>query len=117
MVRDFAADILDPVAGQIVTNVKDRFVYEYDFGGSWEHELVVEKVLVPESGVQYPVCLTGKRACPPEDVGGIWSYDDFLEAIGDPAHPEHEMYTDWIGGTFDPDAFSIEAVNQELRRR
>ena len=103
--------------GQIVTNAKDRFIYEYDFGDSWEHELVVEKVLVPEFGVQYPVCLTGKRACPPEDVGGIWSYDEFLEALGDPTHPEHEMYTEWIGGAFDPEAFNIEAVNQELRRR
>ena len=99
---------------QVVSDVKQRLVYEYDFGDSWEHEILVEKLLTPEPGTRYPVCLTGKRACPPEDVGGIWSYDDFLEALHDPTHPEHEAYTDWIGGTFDPDAVNIEAVNQAL---
>ncbi len=101
---------------QIVAAVKDRFVYEYDFGDSWQHEIVVEKVLEPEPGMKYPLCLTGKRACPPEDVGGIWSYDDFLKAIRDPDHPEHETLTEWVGEPFDPGAFDVEAVNGELRR-
>ncbi len=101
---------------QLVAGVKDRFIYEYDFGDSWAHAILVEKMLTPEPGVKYPVCLTGKRACPPEDVGGIWSYDDFMAAVRDPAHPEHEMYTDWIGGSFDPEAFDLEAVNQQLRQ-
>jgi len=96
--------------------VKYRFVYEYDFGDSWEHELVVEQVLPPEPGATVPICLTGKRACPPEDVGGIWSYADFLEALRDPEHAEHEEYTEWIGGEFDPEAFDNEAVNRELQR-
>ena len=69
--------------GDIVAAVNDRFVYEYDFGDSWEHKIVVEKVLPPEPGARYPVCLTGKRV-PPEDVGGIWGYAEFVEAIRDP---------------------------------
>ncbi len=101
--------------GEIVAAVKDRFVYEYDFGDSWEHAIVVEKVLAPEPGVRYPLCLAGKRACPPEDVGGTWGYAEFLEAIGDPEHPEHEDMLTWIGGEFDPLAFDVEAVNQELK--
>jgi hypothetical protein len=55
---------------QVVRGEKVRFVYEYDFGDSWEHEILVEKLLAPEPGTHYPVCLAGERACPPEDCGG-----------------------------------------------
>lgn len=100
---------------QALPQVKSRLVYEYDFGDSWTHELVVEKILSPEDGVRYPRCLTGKFACPPEDVGGIWGYVEFLEAIHDPQHTDHEMLTEWIGGPFDPEEFDLEAVNEALR--
>lgn len=102
--------------GQIVANPKDRFVYEYDFGDSWEHELLVEQVLSPTPGTHYPLCLTGKRASPPEDVGGIWGYAEFLEAIQDPKHPEHEGMLAWVGGVFDPEECDIQAINQQLQR-
>jgi hypothetical protein len=100
---------------QIVQGEKSRLRYEYDFGDSWEHELMVEKILRPAPGVFYPVCLKGKRACPPEDVGGVWGYADFLEAIQYPDHPNHEDMLEWIGGEFDPDAFDLEEVNETLR--
>jgi hypothetical protein len=100
---------------QIAPSEGSRFVYEYDFGDSWEHILLLEKVLEPESGQQYPVCVKGERACPPEDVGGVWSYEGFLEAIGDPDHPEHEDYMEWIGGEFDAEEFDLDAVNSALR--
>ena len=99
---------------QFIPGEKFRFTYEYDFGDSWEHLLVVEKILPPEPGVHYPRCLAGKRACPPEDVGGIWAYPQFLEAIRDPEHPQHEELLDWVGGEFDPEAFDLEAVNRKL---
>jgi hypothetical protein len=92
-----------------------RFKYEYDFGDSWEHTLLVEKILPPEEGVRYPVCVKGKRACPPEDVGGVWGYENFLEAIRDPDHEEHDMYLEWVGDEFDPEAFDLKGVNQSLR--
>ncbi|MGK5095198.1 plasmid pRiA4b ORF-3 family protein [Deltaproteobacteria bacterium TL4] len=95
---------------------KMKFVYEYDFGDSWGHEMVVEKTLLPEEGVSYPICITGKRACPPEDCGGIWGYASFLEAIQNPGHPEHEEMLEWAGGEFDPEAFDLDAINQELKR-
>jgi len=99
---------------QVVPHEKAKFVYEYDFGDSWEHELLVEKILPAEKGVRYPRCIKGKRACPPEDVGGVWGYDDFLEAIKDPKHPEHEDMLEWIGDEFDPEEFDLAALNEAL---
>ena len=100
---------------EIVAGEGFKFRYEYDFGDGWLHQLVVEKVLPPESGQQYPMCVKGKRACPPEDVGGVWGYGDFLEAIQNPDHPEHEEYLEWVGGEFDPEEFDLDEVNQVLR--
>jgi hypothetical protein len=72
-------------------------------------------VLDAEPGVRYPCCVAGKRACPPEDCGGPWGYADFLEAIQNPKHPAHEEMLEWAGGEFNPEAFEMEAVNEELR--
>jgi hypothetical protein len=91
-----------------------KFSYTYDFGDNWEHVVLVEKVLDPEPGLHYPRCLAGKRACPPEDCGGPWGYADFLAAIQDPRHKQHEEMTDWIGGEFDPEAFDLDDVNEAL---
>jgi hypothetical protein len=99
---------------QVVYGEKQRFTYEYDFGDSWDHTLLVEKISSPEEGIRYPVCLKGKRACPPEDVGGMWGYENFLEAIRDPNHDEHEEYLMWVGGEFDPETFDLEKVNAQL---
>ena len=92
-----------------------KFRYEYDFGDGWLHQVLVEKILPPEPGPDYPVCLKGRRACPPEDVGGIWGYYYFLEAIGDPEHEEHDQYLEWAGDEFDPAAFDLEEANHALR--
>src|SRR5215210_1758614 len=84
---------------------KRKFTYEYDFGDSWRHEILVEKVFAPEAGARYPQCVAGKRACPPEDCGGVWGYERFLEVIKDEDDPEHEEMLEWAGGAFDPEAF------------
>ena len=101
---------------QLISTRPARFQYEYDFGDSWEHSVLLEKIRPPEPGVRYPLCLAGQRACPPEDVGGVWGYQSFLEALADPDNPEHDEYLEWSGGDFDPDAFDLEAVNASLRR-
>jgi hypothetical protein len=98
----------------LVRGEKAKFLYEYDFGDSWDPELLVEKVLPAAAEKRYPVCLTGKRACPPEDCGGVWGYASFLEAIQDPQHPEHEEMVDWVGGEFDPEALDLDEVNSAL---
>jgi hypothetical protein len=91
-----------------------KFHYTYDFGDNWEHVIQVEKVREPDPLVNYPQCVKGSRACPPEDCGGPWGYTDFLAAIQNPDHESHEEMLEWVGGAFDPEAFDIEAVNKEL---
>ncbi len=100
----------------VLQEPKDKIIYEYDFGDSWEHELLLEKVLAPDPAIRYPICVTGKRACPPEDCGGIWGYAELLEALASPNHPEHASMLEWAGDDFDPEAFDLEAVNSMLRQ-
>lgn len=101
---------------QIVTGEKFKFIYEYDFGDSWRHVLLVEKILPVDHQQQYPVCIKGKRACPPEDVGGVWGYATFLEALANPEHPDHKMYVEWVGDEFDAEYFDLDEINRRLAR-
>ena len=82
---------------QLLANAekKTRWIYEYDFGDSWRHEILFEGNPGAVPKVKYPQCVDGKRACPPEDVGGPWGYPDYLEAIANPKHPEHEEQLEW----------------------
>ncbi len=89
------------------------FTYEYDFGDSWEHSIKIEKIIPFEMNMELPQCIDGKRACPPEDVGGPWGYEEYLEAIADPEHEEHDNLPEW-GGEFDPDYFDLEETNKLL---
>jgi hypothetical protein len=97
-----------------LVNEGPPLVYEYDFGDYWRHRLEVEKVLPADPKATAPKCLDGARACPPEDVGGPGGYENFLEAIEDPKHPEHDDLLEWVGGMFEPEAFSVEETNMEL---
>ena len=91
-------------------------MYEYDFGDSWEHGIVLEAIVSPDAQAQSPVCLAGKRACPPEDCGGIPGYYMFLDAIQDPRHPDHDEMLAWLGERFDPEAFDLDTINRELKQ-
>jgi hypothetical protein len=93
---------------------KAKALYEYDFGDSWEHELVLEKVLPTTEGACYPVCLAGARACPPEDCGGVSGYARLLDIIRNPEDEEYEETMMWLGGSFDPEAFDLDEVNARL---
>jgi hypothetical protein len=95
---------------------KEKIVYEYDFGDSWEHDVLLEKILPDNEKLTFPVCLEGKMACPPEDCGGIWGYSDMLEILKQPNHEEYDNIIEWLGEEFDPEHFNIEAVNKILKR-
>lgn len=101
---------------QVVTGEGFKFSYEYDFGDGWQHQLLVEKILPVESDVDYPICLKGKRACPPEDCGGIWGYGDFLDIIQNPKHPKHNHMLKRVGGKFDPESVDLEAIQEDLKQ-
>lgn len=99
---------------QVSPTVETKFCYTYDFGDDWRHEVRVEAFGPPEEGREYPLCLAGERACPPEDVGGVWGYMDLVEAIEDPEHERHEEFIEWLE-EFDPAAFDLDAVNEALK--
>jgi hypothetical protein len=103
--------------GDVVAGVGSKFRYEYDFGDSWLHQIVVEKIMPRKASEQYPTCVTGERNCPPEDCGGPPGYEGLLEALADPNNPEHEDYLDWLDGEeFDPEDFNPEHINKVLAK-
>ena len=91
-----------------------RFLYEYDFGDSWIHEITFEEMLPRQPGVKYPTCTDGARHGPPENAGGSPGYRDFLEAWRDPDHEDHEDMRRWAGPRFDPEAFNLGAINKAI---
>lgn len=97
------------------TGKQFAFKYEYDFGDGWEHEVLYEGSPPLEKGKKYPLCLEGERSCPPEDVGGVWGYAEYLEALADPKHERHEEFMEW-NGPFDPDEFDPKKATRELKK-
>jgi len=117
---DYMVDMIDEneVPLNEVADAGSKFIYEYDFGDSWQHVLQVEKILEPEPGQRYPVCVKGRRAAPPEDFGGIPMYNYFMEALRNPEHPDYPgnpELLEWLGDEFDPAAFDLEEINAALR--
>lgn len=103
------------ILSQLITGEKFKFCYLYDFGDSWVHEVLVEKVLSAKSDTHYPVCIKAKRACPPEDCGGTWGYQTLLKAIKDPKHPEHALRLEWLDTSFDPEEVGLDDINDLLK--
>jgi Plasmid pRiA4b ORF-3-like protein len=103
---------------QLLKGPGARIGYTYDFGDHWRHDITVEEVLAASSRDGYPVCLAGKGACPPEDCGGAWGYEQLREVLADPAHDQHEDMLEWLGlesaAAFDPMSFDIDEANEAL---
>ena len=87
-----------------------RTHYQYDFGDSWNHTVVCEKICPREPDVTYPICLDGQSACPPEDCGGVGGYAHLIKVMKDPQHPHYEEVMKWIGLPFDPAEFNHKAI-------
>jgi hypothetical protein len=109
-IKDAAQAKLDKIASRADAS----FVYEYDLGDSWLHEVVVEQIGRPEQGSHYPMCVAGERACPPEDCGGSPGYEELCRVTANPKHRDHKRLMTWLGGHFDPEAFDVKTVNDEL---
>ena len=90
---------------------KDWITYLYDFGDRWEHKVTLQKILPYDPAVRLPACISGRRRCPPEDCGGVWGYYEMLDSLEDPRARDHEHMKEWIGGHFDPEVFSAQAVD------
>jgi hypothetical protein len=91
-----------------------RFAYTYDFGDNWEHVILIEKAPPAKAPSAAPACVAGKRRCPPEDCGGPWGYNELLEILASPDHGQRAEQLEWIGGPFDPEAFSIAEADKAL---
>lgn len=89
--------------------------YEYDYGDGWEHVIELEGVSEALPRVRYPRCIDGARACPPEDVGGVWGFVDFVEAITNPDHDQHDKFLEW-NGPFDPADFDPAKATRQMKR-
>ena len=95
---------------------KLRMGYEYDFGDSWQHEVILEKVAETEPGISYPICIDGERACPPEDIGGVYGFADYVAAIMNPNHSDHDELLEW-NGLFDPADFDVTKATRRMKKR
>ncbi|MCK5243347.1 plasmid pRiA4b ORF-3 family protein [bacterium] len=90
----------------------NKFKFEYDFGDGWTHTLELEKTFESDIELKHPVCIEGARNCPPEDCGGIPGYENLVEAMQDPKHPEREELLEWLGKEYDPEDFDIGEINE-----
>gem|GEM_PF-872881 len=104
------------ILSDLLKKEKDYLHYDYDFGDDWRHKIILEKIL-PADHDSFPIiCVKGMRACPPEDVGGVWGYRHMLEVLDDPTHEEYEEMKEWIGDYFHgPDYFDLDAVNEAIQ--
>lgn len=100
----------------LLVDEKDWIRYIYDMGDSWQHRITLETIQVkPLQQARIPRCIGGRRACPPEDSGGMPGYERALMIQADPAHPEHGDIMEWLEGPIDPAAFDCEAADAAVQ--
>ena len=97
-----------------LVNVGEHFSYLYDYGDDWQHDITVEALHPADVTSVTPLCIAGANACPPEDVGGIPGYTDFLDILSDPSHDEHLSMLEWCGCGFDPAVFDQAETNRRF---
>jgi hypothetical protein len=101
---------------RVIPGEKFKFAYEYDFGDSWYHTILVEKIFQPKEELKAPICLKGKRSAPQEDCGGTGGYTHVLRAFRNPKHPDHEDIMNWLEEGYDPEHFNVDEVNERLMK-
>jgi hypothetical protein len=80
--------------------------YLYDFGDGWDHLIEYECILFKKKKQKYPLCVAGEHACPPEDCGGPFGYQDLLKILKNPNHENYKASKEWVGKSFDADQFN-----------
>lgn len=111
-------DDLDERAFQlrdVLPDMGSKLRWDYDFGDGWEHDVAVEGIGPQRSDFDGPICLAGSMACPPEDCGGPMGYEDLLDALSDPAHPEHDRMRKWAPPDFEPTFFDMDEATAAMR--
>ncbi len=93
-----------------------QFEYVYDFGDYWQHLVMFEGMIAAKPRIKYPVCIDGARACPPEDIGGTPGYQEFLEALADPSHEQHERMKELSSDPYDPEQFSAKETTLSMQK-
>ena len=103
------------ILSEVLKKAGEILTYHYDFADDWMHTIVLEKVIKAEGKERFSAfCSHGKRACPPEDCGGVSGFAELLEAIEDPCHSGHQESKAWVGDSYDPNAFDQRTVNLRL---
>ncbi len=106
----------DVLLSDVFNKENQKYTYTYDFGDSWEHLITLEKI-IPEVA-RMPHLLDGKGACPPEDCGGVWGYENMKKVLEDKSHPEYMEYRQWLGleskESWNPNAFDVEEIQNVL---
>lgn len=100
--------------GELVAAGVREFTYTYDFGDDWRHTVTLDGIAPAEDGVFYPHCTAGEHAAVPEDCGGLPGFEEFIEVMADPKHPEHAEMVRWCGGEYDVDDFNVAEINRVL---
>lgn len=113
-------DFEDPskvtIASLMMMGVRD-ILYTYDYGDGWEHTVEIEKEVICQPDVKYPLCTEGFGACPPEDCGGPYGYANLCSILSNPKDEEYKEMREWVGREFDPTKFSIGKANKNLRSK
>jgi len=109
-------DDRDVTLGDLNLANRDKMVYEYHIGESWRVEVRVEKATAAGKGVQYPLCVAGERAGPPEDCGSLEAFHDMLACLKEPASELGREWLNWLGPEYDPSVCDLDKVNRALRK-
>jgi len=109
-------DYTDVELQTILNSDNKEIIYDYDFGDDWEHIITLKKTM-EEIPKQLPICISGKRNCPPEDCGGPYGYMTLLRILKNPKHKQYKEMKQWIGKKFDSEYFDIEIINKLLKKK
>jgi hypothetical protein len=102
--------------GALIDRGVRSFAYTYDFGDDWRHTITVEGVFAADPALDYPRFVDGARRAPPEDVGGIPGFEEFLDAMAKPRHPERKQLIAWYGKLFDADDIESETIGVRIAK-